>query len=128
MNRDRSTLWAAFAGALLVSGCAAPSASSEPQGRVLAVDQVAGFWSLRGPDGARCQVSLANLVIDGVRPVLAENCGIPAATRAKSWRATSNGFELLGADGTVLMAFTRVGEDAFGATQGGFMLNRAPMP
>ena len=110
-----------------MTGCAAPPASSEPQGRVLAVDQVAGFWSLRGPDGARCQVSLANLVIDGVRPVLAENCGIPAATRAKSWRATASGFEILGADGAAIMAFHRTGEDSFEATSGGFTLSRAPM-
>ena len=126
MNRDRSTLWAAVAGAILMTGCGAPPASSEPQGRVLSVDQVAGFWALRGPDGARCQVSLANLVIDGVRPVLAENCAIPAATRAKSWRATANGFEMLGADGAVVMAFRRTGEDAFVATAGGFTLARAP--
>ncbi len=110
-----------------MTGCAAPASSSEPQSQVLAVDQVAGFWSLRGPGGARCQVSLANLVIEGVRPVLAENCGIPAATRAKSWRATANGFEMLGADGAVLMAFRRTGEDAFEATSGGFTLSRAPM-
>jgi hypothetical protein len=126
MTRDRSII-CAVAGAILMTGCAAPPASSEPQGRVLAVDQVAGFWSLRGPDGARCQVSLANLVIDGVRPVLAENCGIPAATRAKSWRATANGFEMLAADGSVAMAFHRTGEDAFEATSGGFTLSRAPM-
>ncbi len=110
-----------------MTGCAAPASSSEPQGQVLAVDQVAGFWSLRGPGGARCQVSLANLVIDGVRPVLAENCGIPAATRAKSWRATANGFEILGADGAAIMAFRRTGEDSFEATSGGFTLSRAPM-
>jgi|GEM_PF-1949758 len=126
MNRDR-TIICAVVGAVFVTGCAAPPASSEPQARVLAVDQVAGFWSLQGPGGARCQVSLANLVIDGVRPVLAENCAIPAATRAKSWRATANGFEMLGADGTVLMAFRRIGEDAFEATSGGFSLSRAPV-
>jgi len=125
MTRDHANILAAVAGAILVTGCAAP-ASSEPQGRVLAVDQVAGFWALRGPDGARCQVSLANLVIDGVRPVLAENCAIPAAIRAKSWRATANGFEMLGADGAVVMAFRRTGEDAFMATAGGFTLARAP--
>ncbi|WP_428151934.1 AprI/Inh family metalloprotease inhibitor [Brevundimonas sp.] len=127
MTRDRSTVCAAFAGAILVTGCAAPPASSEPQGRVLAVDQVAGYWALRAPDGARCSVSLANLVIDGVRPVLAERCGIPAATRAKSWRATAGGFEMLAADGSVLMAFRRTGEDAFAATSGGFILSRAPV-
>lgn len=110
-----------------MTGCNAAPASSEPQGRVLAIDQVAGFWSLRGPGGAHCQVSFANLVIDGVRPVLAENCAIPAATRGKSWRATSNGFEILAADGSVVMAFRRTGEDAFEATSGGFTLNRAPM-
>ena len=126
MTRDRPII-CAFAGVLLVTGCAAPPASSEPQGRVLAIDQVAGFWTLRGPDGARCSVSLANLVIDGVRPVLAENCAIPAATRAKSWRATANGFQMLAADGTVLMAFRRTGEDAFEATSGGFTLSRAPI-
>lgn len=126
MNRDRSII-CAVAGAILVSGCAAPPASSEPQGRVLAVDQVAGFWSLRGPDGKRCDVSLASLVIDGVRPVLAENCGIPAATQAKSWRATAGGFEILGADGSVLMGFRRTGEDAFEATSGGYTLSRAPL-
>lgn len=125
MIRDRAQTLAAVAGALLMTGCAAPPAASEPQGRVLAVDQVAGFWALTGPDGARCQVSLANLVIDGVRPVLAENCAIPAATRAKSWRATAGGFEMLGADGGVLMAFRRTGEDAFEATSGGFTLARA---
>lgn len=126
MTRDRSII-CAVAGAILVTGCAAPPASSEPQGRVLAVDQVAGFWALRGPGGVRCQVSLANLVVDGVRPVLAENCAIPAAIRAKSWRATANGFEMLGADGAVLMAFRRAGEDAFEATSGGFTLSRAPV-
>ena len=126
MNRDRTTVLAVV-GAILVTGCAAASASSEPQGRVLAIDQVAGFWSLRGPGGARCSVSLANLVIDGMRPVLAENCGIPAATQAKSWRATAGGFEMLGADGSVLMAFRRTGEDAFEATSGGFTLSRAPL-
>ena len=127
MIRDQSNILAAVAGAILVSGCAAPPASSEPQGRVLAVDQVAGFWSLRGPDGARCDVSLANLVIDGVRPILAENCGIPAATQAKYWRATATGFEMLGAEGVVLMTFRRTGEDAFEATSGGFTLSRAPL-
>ena len=109
-----------------MTGCAPAPAASEPQGRVLAVDQVAGFWSLRAPDGARCQVSLANLVIDGVRPVLAENCGIPALTRSKSWRATANGFEILGADGAVIIAFRRTGEDAFEGVSGGFTLRRAP--
>ena len=126
MTRDRSII-CAVAGAILMTGCAAPASSSEPQGQVLAVDQVAGFWSLRGPGGAHCSLSLANLVIDGVRPVLAENCGIPAATRAKSWRATANGFEMLAADGAVAMAFHRTGEDAFAATSGGFTLSRAPM-
>ena len=126
MNRDRSTLWAAVAGTIFVTGCAAAPAASEPQGRVLAVDQVAGFWALRGSDGARCQVSLANLVIDGVRPVLAESCAIPAATRARSWRATVNGFEMLAPDGSVVMAFRRTGEDAFASASGGFTLTRAP--
>ena len=127
MHRDPAHICAALAGAILLTGCAAPPASSEPQGRVLAVDQVAGYWALRGPDGARCNVSLANLVIDGVRPVLAENCGIPDATKAKSWRATANGFEMLAADGAVLMAFRRTGEDGFEATSGGFTLSRAPL-
>lgn len=126
MNRDRSILGAAVAGAVLVTGCAVPASSSEPQGRVLAVDQVAGFWTLRGPGGARCQVSLANLVIDGVRPVLAENCAIPAAARARSWRATADGFEMLAPDGSVVMAFRRTGEDAFASAAGGFTLARAP--
>ena len=111
-----------------MTGCAAPASSSEPQGPVMAVDQVAGYWSLRGPGGAHCSLSLANLVIDGVRPVLAENCGIAAATRGRSWRATANGFQILGADGAVVMAFRRTGADAFEATSGGFTLSRAPMP
>lgn len=127
MNRDPANLCAAVVGALLVTGCAAPSASSEPQGQTLAVDQVAGFWRLTAPDGKRCDVSLANLVIDGVRPVLAENCAIPDATKARSWRAMANGFEILAADGAVLMAFRRTGEDAFETTSGGFILRRAPM-
>ena len=110
-----------------MTGCVAAPASSEPGGQVLSVDQVAGFWRLRGPDGARCDVSLANLVIDGVRPVLAENCGIPDATKAKTWRATAGGFEMLGADGAVLMTFRRTGVDAFEATSGGYTLTRAPV-
>ena len=126
MTRDQ-TIICAVAGAILMTGCAAPPASSEPQGRVLAVDQVAGYWALRGRDGARCSVSLANLVIDGVRPVLAENCGVPDAAKAKSWRATAGGFEMLAADGAVLMAFRRTGEDSFEATSGGFILTRAPL-
>ena len=126
MTRDRSII-GAVAGAILMTGCAVPASSLEPQGPVLAVDQVAGAWSLRGPGGARCSLSLANLVIDGVRPVLAENCAIPDATKARSWRATANGFEILAAEGAVLMAFRRTGEDAFEATSGGFTLIRAPM-
>lgn len=126
MTRDRSII-CAVAGAILMTGCAAPASSSEAQGQVLAVDQVAGFWALRGPGGAQCSLSLANLVIDGVRPVLAENCAIPDATKARSWRATANGFEILTGDGAVLMAFRRTGEDAFEATSGGFTLSRAPL-
>ena len=110
-----------------MTGCAGSPAASEPQRRVLAVDQIAGFWSLRGPGGAQCDLSLANLVIDGVRPVLAERCRIPAATAARSWRATAAGFELLAADGAVLMAFRRTGEDDFEAVGGGFTLSRAPL-
>ena len=117
----------AAVGAILMTGCAPSPASSEPQGRVLSVDQVAGFWALRGPDGARCQVSLANLVIDGVRPVLAENCAVPDATKAKSWRATADGFEMLAADGSVVMTFRRTGEDAFASTPTGYTLTRAPL-
>lgn len=110
-----------------MTGCAPAPASSEPQGHVLAVDQVAGYWALRGPDGSSCRVSLANLVIDGVRPVLAESCGIPDALKAKSWRATVTGFEMLAANGSVVMAFRRINDDAFEGTTGGFTLRRAPM-
>ncbi len=110
-----------------MTGCAAAPAASEPQGRVLSVDQVAGFWALRGPDGVRCQVSLANLMIDGVRPVLTETCAIPDAAKARSWRATATGFEMLAADGSIVMAFRRTGDDAFEATSGGFILTRAPL-
>lgn len=110
-----------------MSACAPAPASSEPQGQVLSVEQVAGYWALRGPGDARCHLSLANLVIEGVRPVLAENCGIPGAAKAKTWRATTNGFELLAPDGAVLMAFRRTGEDAFQSTSGGYTLTRAPM-
>ncbi|WP_298160708.1 AprI/Inh family metalloprotease inhibitor [Brevundimonas sp.] len=126
MTRDRSII-CAVAGAFLMTACAAPASSSEPQSQASAVDQVAGLWSLRGPGGAQCSLSLANLVIDGVRPVLAENCAIADATKARSWRATANGFEILTADGAVLMAFRRTGEDAFEATSGGFTLSRAPL-
>ena len=125
--RDPRCLSAAVVGAILMTGCAPAPASSEPQGRVLAVDQVAGFWDLRGADGARCQVSLANLVVDGVRPVLAETCAIPVATRAKSWRATAVGFEMLAADGSVLMAFRKTGDDSFDGVSGGYTLTRAPI-
>ena len=127
MNRDRSRVFAALAGAAVMTGCAPAPASSEPQGRILSVDQVAGYWALRGPDGSSCMVSLANLVIDGVRPVLAESCGVPDALKAKSWRATATGFEMLAADGSVVMAFRRIGDDAFEGTAGGFTLRRAAM-
>lgn len=123
--RDPLPILAAV-GAILMTGCAPAPASSEPQGRVLAVDQVAGFWALRGPDGASCQVSLANLLIDGVRPVLAEVCAIPDAAKAKSWRATADGFQMLAADGSVVMTFRRTGEDAFVSIPAGYTLTRAP--
>lgn len=110
-----------------MTGCSAPSASSEPQGQVLAVDQVAGFWALRSPDGKRCEISLANLLVNGVRPVLAENCAIRDADKAKSWRSTAEGFQMLAADGSVVMAFRRTGEDAFVSTPAGYTLTRAPM-
>ncbi len=110
-----------------MTGCAPAPAASEPQGGVLAVDQVAGFWAMRGPDGVRCQVSLANLLIDGVRPVLAEVCAIPDAARAKSWRATADGFQMLAADGSVVMTFRRTGDDAFVSTPAGYTLARAPI-
>lgn len=125
-HRDRTHLCAVIAGAILLSGCADRSAA-EPQGRVMAVDQVAGVWAMSGPDGARCTVSLANLVIDGVRPVLAETCGIAAAMQAKSWRATAQGCEMLDADGAVLMHFRRTGEDSFQAVSGGYRLSRVPL-
>ena len=68
---------AALAGALLVTACTPPPAASEPQGRTLAVDQVAGFWALSESNGGvRCQLSLSNLIIEGVRPVLAERCAV----------------------------------------------------
>ncbi len=127
ITRDPRLHLAGLAGAILVTGCAAPPAASEPQGPVLAVEQVAGFYALRGPDGARCDLSLANLVIGGVRPVLAERCGIPAVSGAKSWRATAGGFELLKADGSVLLAFRQTGVDDFVAVSGGFTLSRAPV-
>ena len=111
----------------MVTGCAAPPAASEPQGRVLAVDQVAGFWALSGPGGSGCDLSLANLVIDGMRPVLAERCSVTAAATAKSWRATANGFEMLDAGGRVTMAFRRLGEDGFEDTSRQFRLSRAPI-
>jgi len=123
----RDLLVPTFAAAILVTGCAAPPAASEPQGRVLAVDQVAGFWSLRGNDGTRCDLSLANLVVDGVRQVLAERCAIPAVMTARSWRATAAGFEMLSEDGAVVMAFRRTGEDDFLAVGGRFRLSRAPI-
>ncbi len=126
-TRDPWFQLAALSGAILVTGCAAPPASSEPQGTVLAVDQVAGFWTLRGPDDARCNLSLANLVIEGVRPVLAENCAIPDAAKARSWRATETGFEMLDAAGSVLMVFRRTGEDAFEGAEAGYILTRAPL-
>jgi hypothetical protein len=127
MSRDRSTPWLAVPGAILMTACATPPAASAPQGNVLAVDQVAGYWSLRGPGGGRCDLSLSSLLIDGVRPVLAERCGLPGAAAARTWRATAGGFELLGADGAVLMAFRRIGEDEFVAVGGGFILRRAPL-
>ncbi|MBU1345797.1 MAG: protease inhibitor Inh/omp19 family protein [Alphaproteobacteria bacterium] len=125
--RDHARILAVAVGAILMTGCAPSPSASEPQGQVLAVEQVAGHWSLRAPDGARCTVSLANLVIDGVRPVLAESCAIPDAAKARSWRATATGFELLDAAGSVLMAFRRTGEDAFEAVDGGYILRRAPL-
>ncbi|WP_029414719.1 AprI/Inh family metalloprotease inhibitor [Brevundimonas bacteroides] len=119
---------AALAGALLVTACTPQSAASEPQMRTLAVDQVAGFWALsESGGGARCQLSLSNLIIEGVRPVLVERCAVPALAAARSWRATANGFEVLSVEGTVLMAFRRTGEDAFEEVGGRYRLTRAPI-
>lgn len=126
MIRDPLGIVFAVVGAVIMSGCAPAPASSEPQRTTLAVDQVAGAWSLRGPDGKACRLSLANLVIDGVRPVRAEDCAIDPASQGRSWRATADGFELLGSDGAVVMAFRRIGEDTFEATAGGYSLTRAP--
>jgi hypothetical protein len=118
----------ALAGALLVTACTPPSAASEPQGRTLAVDQVAGFWALNETGGGvRCQLSLSNLIIEGVRPVLTERCAVPALATAKSWRATADGFEVLSVEGAVLMAFRRTGEDAFQEVGRRYRLTRAPL-
>lgn len=123
MTRD--ALLACIA-ALLMTGCATSPAASEPQGRVLAVDQVAGFWRLVGRYGS-CELALSNLIIDGVRPVLIESCDLPAVSTARSWRATADGFELLDADGAVLLAFQRSNIDGFVSTIGGYLMSRAPV-
>lgn len=116
----------------VMTGCAVPPASSEAvpeqaRGSVLDVEQVAGFWALRGPDGARCDVSLASVVIDAVRPVLVETCSVASLAKARSWRATADGFDILDAAGGVLMTFRRTGEDVFASTTGGLSLTRAPL-
>ncbi len=128
MTDARAKLAAMLAGALVLTACTPPSAASELQGQALPVDQVAGYWALSEAGGdARCQLSLANLIIDGVRPVLAERCTIPAIAAAKSWRATTSGFELLGGDGAVVMTFRRAGVDAFEEASGRYRLSRAPI-
>lgn len=121
----RDVLFACIA-AQLVTGCAPSPAASEPQGRVLEVDQVAGFWRLQA-GAVSCDLSLGNLLVDGVRPVLIENCRTPEVAQAKSWRATSDGFELVSADSRALMAFRRTGEDAFETRDRRFRLTRAPL-
>ncbi len=119
---------AAVLATLLMTACAPPPASSEPQEPVLAVDQVAGYWALTEVGGgARCELALANLFVEGVRPARTENCDLPIATRARSWRATESGFQLLGADDGVVMAFRRTGEDAFEEVAGRYRLTRAPL-
>lgn len=136
MRRDsyklRAIITTVVCSVVVMSGCAAPPATSEPAPEqaarsVLAVDQVAGYWALRGPDGARCDLSLGNLVIDGVRPVLVETCTVAVLAKARRWHATADGFEILDATDAVLMAFRRTGEDAFVSTTGGFSLSRAPL-
>ena len=125
MTRDR-TILLAVVGAILMSSCADRS-TAEPQARALEVEQVAGLWTLRSPDGKTCDVSLANLLIGDIRPVLVERCAIPSVEGAKMWRATPNGFELMGQEGVVLMRFRRTGEDAFEAQSGGYRLTRMPL-
>lgn len=111
-----------------MAGCVAPAASEPQQGRVLAVDQVAGFWALTASSGgARCSLSLSNFLIEGRRPVLVEACSIATVAAARQWRATPGGFELLDEAGTVLLAFRRTGEDAFDAVGGDYRLTRAPI-
>lgn len=118
----------ALTGALLVTACASPPAASQPQGYLLAVDQVAGVWAVSEVGGgARCQLSLSNLIIEGVRPVLAERCNLAVAMEAKSWRATVNGFELLTIDGNAVMAFRRTGEDSFEEVGRRYLMTRAPI-
>lgn len=113
---------------LFMTACASPPAASEPQEQVLAVDQIAGLWALTSVGGGgQCQLALANLVIDGVRPVRAENCNLPIAARARSWRATQSGFVLLAPDDTIVMAFRQRGEDAFEEVDGRYRLTRAPL-
>lgn len=120
---------ATLAGALFMTACAPPPAASEPQARpTLAVDQVAGVWAVSEVGGgARCQLSLSNLIIEGVRPVLAERCNLAAAMEAKSWRATVDGFELLTIDGNAVMAFRRTGEDYFEEVGRRYLMTRAPI-
>lgn len=118
----------ALTGALLVTAYASPPAASQPQGYLLAVDQVAGVWAVSEVGGgARCQLSLSNLIIEGVRPVLAERCNLAAAMEAKSWRATVDGFELLTIDGNAVMAFRRTGEDSFEEVGRRYLMTRAPI-
>jgi hypothetical protein len=117
-----------LAGALFLTACIPPPAASEPQHQTLAVDQVAGYWALSEAGGvSRCQLSLANLIIEGVRPVLVERCSVPAIAEAKSWRATTSGFELLSVDGAVVMTFRRTAVDAFEEAAGRYRLTRAPL-
>jgi hypothetical protein len=124
-TRNR-TLLLALAGAILMSACA-DNSTAEPQGQALEVEQVAGLWTLKAPDGATCDVSLANLLIGDIRPVLVERCAISAVEGAKMWRAIPDGFQLMGQEGQVLMRFRRTGEDSFEALGGGHTLTRAPL-
>lgn len=128
MPHDQLRKIVGLAGALLMTGCAVDPAASEPQQHRLSVDQVAGLWALTEVEGqGRCEISLANLIIDGVRPVLAERCNLSGVLGAKSWRATAIGFELLTGEGDVIMAFRRTGEDAFEEVDRRYRMTRAPI-
>ncbi len=89
-----------------------------------------GFWRVTAHSEAgegECLMALNRLPVDGAYGVHLEVCSIGLFKKAAAWRPVDGGFELLGADQTVITRFKKAGEDAFATADDSYRLERAPL-